>query len=51
MYKTVAIDFDGVIADSEPAHFLALQRILRDEGITLDWEDYRRNYLTYDDRN
>jgi beta-phosphoglucomutase-like phosphatase (HAD superfamily) len=46
----VVFDFDGVIANSEPLHFLAFQQTLDDEGITLSRHDYYARYLGYDDR-
>ena len=34
MLKTIIFDFDGVIANSEPAHFITFQRVLFEEGIS-----------------
>lgn len=50
MLKAIIFDCDGVIADSEPLHFAALQRVLAEEGITLTEETYYREYLAFDDR-
>jgi beta-phosphoglucomutase len=46
----VVFDFDGVIVDSEPAHFRALAECLEPEGITINEREYERQYLAYDDR-
>src|SRR5205823_2682895 len=48
--KAIIFDFDGVIANSEPAHFQTLQRVLAEEGIKLSESDYYRKYLALDDR-
>lgn len=50
MLKAIIFDCDGVIADSEPLHFAALQRVLAEEGIALTEETYYREYLAFDDR-
>lgn len=48
--RAVMFDFDGVIVDSEPAHFRWFQRLLADEGVTLTRADYDAIYLGMDDR-
>jgi beta-phosphoglucomutase len=45
----VVFDFDGVLADSEPLHFEAFRRVLRNDGIELDTQEYYARYLGYDD--
>lgn len=50
MLRAIIFDCDGVIADTEPLHFAALQRVLAEEGIALTEEDYYRHYLAFDDR-
>jgi len=45
----VFFDFDGVIADSEPLHLRAYQKVLGAEGIDLPKEDYYARYLGFDD--
>src|ERR1051326_7818404 len=50
MLKAIIFDFDGVIANSEPAHFAAFQRVLSEEGISISEEDYYKKYLAMDDR-
>ena len=51
MLKLVIFDFDGVIADSEPAHFEMFRRILGEGGLDLTWQQYTENYLGFDDFN
>ena len=48
--RLVVFDFDGVITDSEPAHFEAFRRALKSIGVNLSWEQYCQTYLTYTDR-
>jgi HAD superfamily hydrolase (TIGR01509 family) len=50
MLKAIIFDCDGVIADTEPIHMTAFQRVLSEEGITLREEDYFARYLALDDR-
>lgn len=50
MLRAIIFDFDGVIADSERAHFEAFRRVLEAEGIFLDWRAYTESYLAMDDR-
>jgi len=45
----IVFDFDGVLADSEPLHLRAYQKVLAPFGITLTREDYYTRYLGYDD--
>jgi len=42
-------DFDGVIANSEPLHFMAYRELLQEEGLDLTQADYYGRYLGYDD--
>src|SRR4051812_41082057 len=49
MLRAIVFDFDGVIANSEPLHFLAYRDVLAGEGITLTEADYYARYLGYDD--
>lgn len=42
MLKAVVFDMDGVLIDSEPVHFAANKRMMREQfGIELVYEDYR----------
>lgn len=50
MLKAIIFDFDGVISNSEPAHFATFQRVLAEEGIQISLADYYQRYLAYDDR-
>jgi len=45
----IVFDFDGVLADSEPLHFRALQVIVAELGITIERDEYYERYLGYDD--
>jgi beta-phosphoglucomutase len=47
--QAIVLDFDGVIADSEPLHLKAFQETLAEEGIDLRSDDYYSRYLGYDD--
>ncbi|OFW06984.1 MAG: hypothetical protein A3I61_03090 [Acidobacteria bacterium RIFCSPLOWO2_02_FULL_68_18] len=47
--QAIVLDFDGVIADSEPLHLGAFQRTLEAEGVRLSADDYYSRYLGYDD--
>ena len=47
--EAVVFDFDGVIANSEPLHFRAYERVLARAGVMLSEHDYYARYLGYDD--
>jgi beta-phosphoglucomutase len=47
--QAIVLDFDGVIADSEPLHLTAFQQTLAERGIELTAEDYYAHYLGFDD--
>jgi len=47
--RAIVFDFDGVIANSEPLHCLAFQRVLAAQSVHLSDEDYYARYLGYDD--
>jgi beta-phosphoglucomutase-like phosphatase (HAD superfamily) len=49
MLRAIVFDFDGVIANSEPLHFLAFRDVLGGEGVALAEADYYAHYLGYDD--
>jgi beta-phosphoglucomutase len=49
--RGIIFDFNGVLIDDEGAHFHGFQQALKEEGLTLSWEEYCQNYLPYDDRN
>jgi HAD superfamily hydrolase (TIGR01509 family) len=48
--EAIIFDFDGVIADTEPLHYGALQQVLAELGISLSERQYYADYLGYDDR-
>jgi len=48
--RAVLFDFDGVLVDSEPAHYRALRECLIPEGIAIEQDEYLSFYLAYDDR-
>ena len=47
--QAVVFDFDGVIADTEPLHLVAFQRVLAQRHLTLTRDEYFDRYLGYDD--
>ena len=49
MLSAIIFDFDGVIANSEPLHFRAYERVLAGVGVTLSQHDYFARYLGFDD--
>ena len=49
MLRAIVFDFDGVIANSEPLHFIAFRDVLAEQGIALSRADYYGRYLGYDD--
>lgn len=46
----VIFDFDGVIVNTEPLHFVAFREILQTKGLAFSWEEYVSFYLGFDDR-
>ena len=47
--KAIVFDFDGVLANSEPLHLRAFQAVLREQGVTLERDEYDQQYLGFDD--
>jgi beta-phosphoglucomutase len=47
--EAIVFDFDGVIANSEPLHFRAYERVLARDGVMLSEHDYFARYLGFDD--
>ena len=50
MLKAIILDFDGVLADTEPLHFKMFQRVLHEEGLPLSEQDYYQKYVGLDDK-
>jgi beta-phosphoglucomutase len=48
--QAVLFDFDGVIVNSEPLHFLAFHEVLAAEKIELGEDEYYRELIGFDDR-
>lgn len=44
-------DFDGVIVDSEPIHYMGFAQVLAKQGIELARQDYYDKYLGFDDHD
>jgi beta-phosphoglucomutase len=44
-YEAILFDFDGVLLDSEPAHFACWREVLAPLGITVDWDTYREHCI------
>ena len=49
-YEAILFDFDGVLVDSEPVHFVCWQEILQPFGLTLDWQTYCEQGIGVSDR-
>jgi HAD superfamily hydrolase (TIGR01509 family) len=47
--RAIVFDFDGVIANTEPLHYLAFHHVLVQSGITFPEKEYYDRYLGYDD--
>ena len=50
MLRAIIFDFNGVLVNDEPLHLLAFQKVLKEEGISIDERDYYARYLGMDDR-
>jgi len=48
--QAIVLDFDGVIADTEPLHFEACRDVLAPFGVTLTAEEYAEHYIGVADR-
>ena len=49
--EAIIFDFNGVLVDDEQIHFRGFQRSLQTLNIDLNWEQYQKKYLPYDDKN
>ncbi len=47
----VVFDFDGVLVDSEPAHYRAFQEVLEPRGLGFSWQRYCQHFIGFDDRD
>ncbi|MGH7164885.1 MAG: HAD family hydrolase [Nitrospiraceae bacterium] len=50
MLRAIVFDFDGVVADNEPIHFIMFQRVLGEIGVPLTEEEYYTQYVGFDDK-
>jgi len=48
MLRAIIFDFNGIILDDEPLHFLAMQHAVAQAGITITKEEYWTHYLPLD---
>jgi beta-phosphoglucomutase len=48
--QAIVLDFDGVIADTEPLHYEACRDVLAPYGVTLTAEEYTERYIGIADR-
>lgn len=51
MLKAIVFDFDGVIVDSEPAHYKAFLQVAKPLGLSFSYETYLQEYVGFDDRD
>jgi beta-phosphoglucomutase len=51
MLKAIIIDFNGVIVNDEPLHFMAMRDVVFEFGIILTEQEYWSRYLPFDDEN
>lgn len=49
--RAILFDFNGVLVDDESIHFETMQRVFREEGISLSESEYFSGYLGLNDRN
>jgi len=47
----ILFDFDGVLADTEPLHWQCWNEVLRETGLEVSWDDYRRHCVGISDRD
>jgi HAD superfamily hydrolase (TIGR01509 family) len=48
--RTILFDFDGVLVNSEPLHFLAFHDVLAEEKIELSESEYYQELIGFDDK-
>lgn len=49
-FDSILFDFDGVLLDTEPVHWVCWAEVLAPLGVTLTWEFYRGSCIGIDDR-
>lgn len=49
-YGAILFDMDGVILDSEPAHFAAFRKVLENHGMNLSEEGYKKYFAGKTDK-
>ncbi|MGQ9918399.1 MAG: HAD family hydrolase [Bryobacteraceae bacterium] len=50
MQTAILLDFDGVLADTEPLHWQCWNETLRPVGLQVSWEDYQHHCIGISDR-
>lgn len=50
MLKAILFDFDGVLADTEPIHFMMFQQVLAETGLSLSKGEYYDRYVGFNDK-
>mgnify|MGYP001626220986 CR=1 FL=1 len=45
MVRAVLFDFDGVLVDSERLHYEALAHVLKEMGLSLNWDEFKRGCI------
>lgn len=48
--RAIFLDFNGVIVNDELVHFVLFQKVLKEEGMTLNSEEYYSTFIGMDDR-
>jgi len=51
MPEAVLFDFDGILVDSEPMHYMAFTEVLDPLGLGFPWKSYVEIYMGFDDRD
>ena len=49
-YDAILLDFDGVLADTEPIHFACWKQVLEPYNIDLNWPFYQKHCIGVSDR-
>ena len=48
--RAILFDFNGILVDDEPLHLALFQRVLEEEGVAMQAQDYEDLWLGLDDR-